>query len=171
MDSVKKILFFAVGLIMTVGFIAIGMQLFNKSKDMITGTTEEYDNIVGNYEDTKYDLFDGEDAVVSGSEIIKLIEDLDYDGIKVYVKNGEYVNSNETSSGGKNESTGNGVLYVKTSEASCGYEDPGVTYKTAVRYMKDQKKEMYYINPTGMFSSEVVRDGNNSVTEILFVQK
>lgn len=171
MDSVKKILFFAVGLIMTVGFIAIGMQLFNKSKDMITGTTEEYDNIVGNYEDAKYDLFEGDDAFVSGSEIIKLIEDLDYDGIKVYVKNGEYKEKNKSTAGAANESTGDGVLYRKTSEASCGYEEPGVTYKTAVRYMKDQKKAMYYINPTGMFSSTVVRDGNNSVTEIVFEQK
>ncbi len=166
MDSVKKILFFAVGLIMTVGFIAIGMQLFNKSKEMIEGTSEEYDNIVRNYEDANYELFD-EAEEVSGNEIIRLIEELDYDGIRIYVRNGEYSVKQDTT----DENEEKGILYEKTSEAACGYGSETVTYKTAVKYMKDQKKSLYYINPTGIFSVETVKDKNKIITEILFTQK
>jgi hypothetical protein len=164
MDAVKKIIYFAVGIIMTVGFIVMGMTIFNKSKDTIASTNARYDGIIARYSDIEYALYDGNGATASGSEVKDLIKRLSDTGVTIYVKNGMYLKSNT--------SEGEGVAYNCGNGEVCGYGDKNmVAFSVASEYMNDRSRSMFYINPNATFDAKVHRDGNGIIDCLSFVQR
>ncbi len=164
MDIVKKILYFSVGIIMTVGFIVIGMSMYNKSKDTISSANAQYDGIIGRYADIEYALYEGEGTTASGTEVRDLICRLKDDSITIYVKNGSYL---------KNPSNDEaGVAYNCSKDGRCGYGNTySITYETAKQNMTDRSQSMFYINPNAIFLAGVERDENGMISALSFTQK
>ncbi len=150
METAKSILLFSVGIILTVGFIAIGMTIFNKSKTSIANTNAQYDSLISQYSDIEYALYENTGSTASGSEVRKLIKGLQNDGITIYVKNGEYI-TNHTDEKDK------GVVYSYGSEAT--------------KLINDKSEKENYINPMASFSCDLQRDGNGCIESITFTQK
>ena len=164
MDTVKKIIYFAVGIIMTVGFIVIGMSIYNKSKDTIASANAQYDGIIARYSDIEYSVYDGSGTTASGAEVKGLISRLSDSGITIYVKNGVYLGSSEKDEDGVAYNCGNG--------AQCGYGDKNmVEFSIASDYMNDRSRSMFYINSNATFDAEVHRNGNGIIDSLSFVQR
>ncbi|MCR5584170.1 MAG: hypothetical protein K6F63_01895 [Lachnospiraceae bacterium] len=164
MDAVKKIIYFAVGIIMTVGFIVMGMTIFNKSKDTIASTNAQYDGLIARYSDIEYSVYDGSGATASGSEVKDLIKRLTDTGVTIYVKNGVYLKNNSTDEDGVAYNCGNGEV--------CGYGDKNrIDFSVASEYMNDRSRSMFYINSNATFDAQVHRDGNGIIDCLSFVQR
>ncbi len=162
MDTAKKILLFSVGIILTVGFIAIGMSIYNKGRSSISNSTSQYDSIMGQFTDIEYSFYEGDRSTASGSELIKLIKNMKADGTCIYVKNGAYNDAN----GG----SGSGMKYEYGAN-DCGCSGNTATYDNAVKYLEDKGKSLFYINPSASFSCSVSRDANGTVSTLVFSQK
>ena len=166
MDIVKKIIYFAVGIIMTVGFIVIGMSMYNKSKNTISSANAQYDDLMGRYADIAYALYDGTDSSASGAELKELIAKLTDESVTVYVKNGAFLKG---TSGNED-----GVAYNCSEGNSCGYgsgNSSRVDFETALEYTGDKGKTMFYINPNATFRASVKRDENGMIRSLIFVQR
>ena len=165
MDSVKKIIYFAVGIILTVGFIAIGMSMFNKSKETISAANAQYDSMIGRYSDIEYAIYDGADVSASGAEVTRLIKELDDGGITIFVRNGAFSKNNGSEDAG--------VAFNCSSGKFCGYgaDKDMIEFTEAIRFMTDKSKSMYYINPNATFKAEVHRNGNGVIDSLIFSQK
>lgn len=150
METAKNILLFSVGIILTVGFIAIGMTIFNKSKTSISNTNAQYDSLVSQYSDIEYALYENTGSTASGSEVIKLIKNLDDENITIYVKNGAYL-ADEKNDGAP------GVAYTANSP----------TAKT----INDKTNTNGYINPMASFSCDLERDKNGCISSLTFTQR
>lgn len=155
MDSVKKILYFAVGIILTVSFIAIGFSIFDKTKTVISGSTAEYDAMIARYSNLSYAMYEGKGSTASGSEVKSLIEGLSNDSLTIYVKNGAYKKSREGMDNGA------GIPY------NCEAND----FEEAVLGMSDRSKSTCYINPNAVFDCEADRDSNGELCSITFTQR
>ncbi len=164
MDSVKKVLLFSVGVILTVGFITIGMGIFNKCKKTIDGATGKYDDAVAAL--TGLGDLD-QNSSVKGSAVMEMIKDMDSD-IVIYVKNGE----TKDKSAGDN-SLKAGIVYRKASGKTCGYgnADSFITYDEALKKATDRKSSLFYINPAAEFTCVSEKDSNGSVSSITFTQE
>ena len=164
MDIVKKIIYFSVGIIMTVGFIVIGMSMYNKSKDTISSANAQYDSLMDRYADIAYAMYDGSGSTASGAEIKDLINKLSDTNVTIYVKNGSFLKS-----GAQNT---DGVAFNCSSGSLCGYDDRNmVTYAEAKEYMSDRSKTMFYINPNATFEAGIHRNENGLISSLSFVQK
>ncbi len=163
MDIVKKIIYFAVGIIMTVGFVVIGMSIYNKSRDSISSANAQYDSIVGRYADIAYAMYEGSGATASGTEVKELILGLTDPGVSIYVKNGRYISEEgEDKEGVRYNCRGN----------VCGCE--GEEYfplSSAKDYLCDRSKAKFYINSNATFDAEVRRDENGLICALEFVQR
>ena len=151
METAKRILLFSVGIILTVGFIAIGMTIFNKSKTSISNTNAQYDSLVSQYSDIEYALYESTGSTASGSEVARLIKGLDDDSISIYVKNGAYLKNNAGSDSSE------GVKYTYTSESR--------------KLINDKTESEHYINPMASFSCELKRDENGCIASLTFTQE
>ncbi len=161
MDTAKKILLFSVGIILTVGFIAIGMNIYNKARASISNSTSQYDTIMGQLSDLEYSFYEGDRRSASGAELIKLIKNMKTGGAVIYVKNGEYSVANG--------SQGAGVKY-EYGASDCGYTGNSMSYDSILKNMEDKSKSMFYINPAASFSCQVTRDSNGTVNTLTFTQ-
>ena len=151
MDTAKHILLFSVGIILTVGFIAIAMTIFNKSRTSISNTNAQYDSLVSQYSEIEYALYENAGSTASGSEVSRLIKGLDDDSIHIFVKNGAYKESDAGKNGGA------GIEYSFGSE-SC-------------KLINDRSKAENYINPMASFSCELERDKNGCISKLTFTQE
>jgi flagellar basal body-associated protein FliL len=148
MSTAKKILLFSVGLILVVGFVAIGLTIYNKGKTSVANTSAQYDNLVAQYDDVEYALYDG--GTASGSEVLALCKALarKQDGVTIIVKTG------------MNKTTGISFKY--------GTDD----YESNITAAETKKADSAdYINPAASFTGKVTKDNNNIVTTVTFTQK
>ncbi|MCQ2538267.1 MAG: hypothetical protein MJ124_07700 [Lachnospiraceae bacterium] len=154
METAKNILLFSVGIILTVGFVAIGMTIFNKSKTSISNTNAQYDSLVSQYSDIEYALYENTGSTASGSEVRKLIKGLkEDDNIKIYVKNGAY-KQNHTE-----DANQTGILFSYGAKT--------------IEEMDNKTKDSgdNYINPMASFSCELKRNSNGCIESLTFTQK
>ena len=85
MDTTRKIIMFAVGIILAISFIAIGVSIFNRARNNVTTATARYDGLIGDLEND-YSGYKAND-VIKGSELTSLISQLSSsDGVKISVK-------------------------------------------------------------------------------------
>lgn len=152
METAKSILLFSVGIILTVGFVAIGMTIFNKSKTSISNTNAQYDSLVSQYSDIEYALYENTGSTASGSEVRKLIKGLKADdNITIFVKNGAYKLNTEA------ENYPNGIRYSYNS--------------STIDQMDSKSLTDNYINPMASFSCDLMRDENGCIESLTFTQK
>ncbi|MBQ7637109.1 MAG: hypothetical protein IJS80_07345 [Lachnospiraceae bacterium] len=164
MDIVKKIIYFSVGIIMTVGFVVIGMSMYNKSKETIYAANSQYDDLMGHYSDIEYAMYDGSGNTASGGEIKSLINRLDDENVTIYVKNGSFLKSQSKDK--------EGVAYNCSAGMVCGYDDKNmINFEEAARNISDRSMSMYYINPNATFDAKLHRDENGIIDRLTFTQR
>ena len=145
MSTAQKILTFAVGLIMAVIFIIAGFNLFNRGKDSINNSTNQYYEIASQYDDLTYTQYEG--AIVVGSEVVRMVKALQTstDGVEIKVVTKANASSSET-----------GTVYDAD---------------TNLTTFQSDKSSNNYINERGNFKCTITRSGNGVIEQVVFTQK
>ncbi|MCQ2538551.1 MAG: hypothetical protein MJ124_09145 [Lachnospiraceae bacterium] len=155
METAKKVLLFACGIILVVGFIALGFSLFNKGKTGVATATGNYDKVASKYDEVEYAIYDGSTA--SGAQVVEMIKNLPDRDDNVTIKVLTKANDGTTPTwlsfnyGNSTNRTASEALIGTATERRANNDD--------------------YINPTGTFDCVVKRDGNGIVLEVEFKQK
>lgn len=149
MEHGLKMLLLAAGVIVTMGVIVLGFMFFRSGKATATGAMDSMEKIASEFSDSEKTIYDG--VTVAGTEVINVVNKFSEDsiGIKVITKKDR-----------------NGKWYNYSAETP---NDLTVSSNQ----IKDAKEinNIAYINPTGNFDGEVVRDDNKAVVGIVFTQK
>ncbi|WP_454053335.1 MULTISPECIES: hypothetical protein [unclassified Clostridium] len=71
MDNIKKAIMFAVGILITVGIIAMGLSFYGKANNMTKSADTSLNDITQTISNSKYTEYDG--TTVSGTQAINAI--------------------------------------------------------------------------------------------------
>ncbi len=149
MENSLKGLMLAAGTIITCLVVSLGFFISREAQDTATNGVNQIGSLNSEFAAGDKTIYDG--AVVSGSEVLNVIRKYADDNIGIYVKTGKsttYYNSEFDLNNGN---------YLA---------DNDNTYNMALDSAKDT-----YINPYGNFKGRVVKDGNNVITGIEFLQQ
>lgn len=151
MSVSKKLIFEVVGFIAVIGACIIVLTLYNKSETSINATVSQYDEVIDEYSDIKLAMYNN--SIVSGTQVIDLINDLDENsGYTIEVQNGVNLSGGTSA---KQEYT---------------YSD-STDYKDQINKIVDKGESEYYINPNASFKSTVSKDSNGAINKVTFVQQ
>lgn len=152
MSTTKKLIIGAVTFIAAIGFCILTLTLYNKGETSINSTVAQYDEVVDDYSNIKLAMYDN--SIVSGTQIIELINDLDENsGYTIVVKNG--VNQNTAATAQQQE-------YKYSTSTDFKDKVDSITNKSATEF---------YINPNASFKSTVSKDSNGAINVVTFVQQ
>ncbi len=149
MDMVKL----GVAILITMILIGFAILAMNSGKDTAQTGINEMDAMSAGLVESKYTMYDGVD--IKGSEVLNIIRKFkdDYVGIKVIT--------------GKNSG---GAWYIYNGTESSGSVELNSEIDFDLANAQD-KSNNEYINPNGKFAGKVYRDGNGSITALIFEQK
>jgi hypothetical protein len=141
MDIVKKIIYFAVGLLVLLGFIGTGIGLYNMGKKSAEQSKTELSEIMNSDRYSRY-----EDSTILGDELYKLTNN--EDGVNIVVITGSNTGTSSA-----------GVTYTKGAVVGSGADERKV------------KTSSNYINPYATFTcTKIDRSGTGVVTKLTFMQ-
>lgn len=149
MENSLKGLILAAGTIITCLVISLGFFISREAKDTANNGVSSIGNLNAEFAAGDKTIYDG--TLVSGSEVLNVIKKYANDTIGIYVKTGKsstYYNAEFDLNNGE---------YVA---------DNKNTYSMAL-----DSETATYINPYGNFKGRVVKDSNNTITGIEFVQQ
>ena len=148
MENSLKGLMLAAGIIITCVVVSLGFIIAREAKDTASGGVDQINMLNAEFAEGDKTLYDG--VTVSGSEVLNVIKKYQGQNFGILVK----TNKIETYYGVEfNETTG--AISNQT----------GKTYADALDPTND-----LYINPYGSFKGKVVRDANNVIVGIVFIQ-
>ncbi|BCN30244.1 hypothetical protein [Anaeromicropila herbilytica] len=148
MDNSLKGLILAAGTIITCIVIGLGFYIAREARDTASSGAGQISKLNAEFNESDKVMYDGLD--VSGSEVINLINKYREGDISIKVKT--------------KKST---VYYGKilsSSDTEIG-TDSNASVKDA-----QKSSSVYYINQNAQFTGEVLRDSNNSIIGISFIQ-
>lgn len=146
MENSLKGLILAAGVVITCVVVGLGFYLSREATNSGNEAISQIAGMTAEYGDVSKTMY--ENVTVSGNEVLAAITKFEDE-----ISNGDL--SVTVFTGKKNKASG-GITFTKT-----GCDISGAK----------QKSSASYINPSGSFSGEVIRDGNGAVTEIQFTQR
>lgn len=148
MDNSLKGLILAAGTIITCIVIGLGFYIAREARDTASSGAGQISKLNAEFNESDKVMYDGLD--VSGSEVVNLINKYRDDDISIKVKTkkttvyyGKYLTNSDT---------------VLGSESSASVKD-------AQKSTSD-----YFINQNAQFTGEVLRDSNDTIIGISFIQ-
>ena len=86
MEQARKILMFAVGIILTIAFVGVGVTIFKKSQSTIGDATTKYDSLISSLNNDWSGYKEGTE--ITGSELVTLLSYIP-EGYEITVKTKE----------------------------------------------------------------------------------
>ncbi|TVX85617.1 ABC transporter permease [Paenibacillus agilis] len=162
MNVAPKALILAAALFLSIAFITIGVYLFDSASESSKVAQNDFNEMNEQLAQTKFNTY--ENGIQTGSQVKAAIRKFaKIESFGIHVKTGKNKVANQ-----------DGSWYNNTVSVAGGPSDP--TYGTVVKgasgtiaNAEDQLKNDY-INPSGRFKSQLVRDSNNAIRGIIFVQ-
>ncbi|MGG3806075.1 hypothetical protein [Metabacillus fastidiosus] len=148
MGAAKQAIYFAVGLLLVIGLVTVGIMFYGKAQSGIKVASSEYSALEGELAEQPYLMY--EDNTVSGSQVINAIKKFDGRNIGIKVTTGK----------------GASDWYINNASAI-----DSLTTASGVKANLYNESSTSYVNPNGNFVSKIVRDKNNAIRAIEFVQK
>ncbi|MEW4425998.1 ABC transporter permease [Paenibacillus pabuli] len=136
---------------LTIAFITIVVALFISSTDAVKEGQTQFSSIQTQLSQTRYNIY--ENTTLSGSQVMNAVRQF----------------NNETQFGVYVQTGKNGLTYYGNTFNQTTGEIDGTAKNTNLLPAQDEANNNY-INPSGKFKSSVVRDANNMVRGIVFVQ-
>lgn len=149
-----KLLLIAAGAIITCIVVVVGFQLTKSGKNDTNHATEEYTNVMSEYDDVQLTMY--EDMEVSGADVVSFIKENASVVVNSQIK--QILISTKMSGT---------QLYASETYKTKTVED----VKTAVNASQKTVTATSYINPTGTFLCNIVRNSNGMITDINFTQQ
>ncbi len=148
MDQARKILVFAVGIILAIAFVGVGVTIFKKSQSTVNDATAKFDNITSSI-GTNWNTFNNGDEI-TGNQLTNLLSDIP-EGYSVKVMT-------------KGNTTG--VTYYSY------LSNPGDGKPSTNLYSISDKTNVNYINSQGKFKIlSAPGTVNGIVTSLEFTQQ
>lgn len=144
---------FGSGLLLTIALITIVVMVFVLSQDPAKSASSDFNNLSSELKDQKYLTYDN--TTVSGSQIANVLRRFSTEG-----KAGNL---------GIKVTTGQGysTWYYNTVSENGDTINPTTTNTSVI----SDSTNPYYINPSGTFTSKIVRDSNQVIRAIVFTQQ
>ncbi|EJW13874.1 ABC transporter permease [Paenibacillus alvei] len=163
MNVAKKALFVAAGLFLAIALITLVVNLFDSASEATKAAQNDFSEVQETLAATKFNLY--ENGIQTGSQVkaaIRKFAKLESFGVQVNT--------------GKNKNNGQaGAWYGNTVSLGSGPSDPsyGTVVKGGNGKMENAENELLndYINPSGQFKGQIIRDSNNAIRGIIFTQK
>ncbi|PWK05006.1 ABC transporter permease [Tumebacillus permanentifrigoris] len=152
MGNAQKALVMAAGIFLAIALITIAVVMFVSAQEATKTAQENFSNIQNELSSTSFTVYDN--TTISGSQVVNALRKFDNRqqfGIRVYT--------------GRNKATG-GTWYNHVVDNSGNVTAGAVT---ALDNASNQALDTY-INPSGRFTATIIRDGNNVVHALQFVQ-
>lgn len=153
MNNALKFLLLAVGCILVVGLISLGMFITEKGKTDAGTSLAQYSEAAGSADDIELKIYDGNE--VSGSEVKRLIKNRAGD---------EYL-SIKVINGKNNEED---YIHGSTIEDNILTEIESTPDDTTI---SENPGDNHYINDNGIFKAELFYDSNDILACIRFQQQ
>lgn len=150
MENSLKGLMLAAGTIITCVIIGLGFFIAREAKDTANAGAGQISRLNAEFSESDKVMYDG--MQISGSEVINVIKRFREEEISIRVQ----TKKNGTTDYNYSLSNGDKTLGGKSSNTLDAAKD-----------LKDSK----YINPNGQFIGSVIRDENNTILGISFVQR
>lgn len=159
MDGLYKILLFIGGGVIVLLVIMFGIRQFRNTQDQANAIGTQITDKVNNALELTYTQYDGK--VISGADVVNVIKDTyaasDY--IQVVV----------------DTNAGAAVAFVTDRTIDAATAGPGAkvsqaTYSGLIANAED-KTNGNYIQPTGKFKGEILRDSNKTIVQLKFTQQ
>ncbi|WP_145142291.1 ABC transporter permease [Paenibacillus sp. Y412MC10] len=136
---------------LTIALITIVVNLFMSATDAVKEGQTQFSKIQTQLSQTRYNIY--EDTTLTGSQVMNAVRQFNNENqFGVFVQTGK-----------------NGMTYYGNTFNQTSGEIEGTAKNTNILPAQDEANNNY-INPSGKFKSSVVRDANNMVRGIIFVQ-
>lgn len=146
MENSLKGLLLAAGTVITCIIIGLGFYIAREARDTASSGAGQINRLNAEFMESDKIMYDG--INVSGSEVVNVINKFKNDALCIQVKT------------------------KKNDMASYGYTDTTLSKESGLKIKETQNLNgKYYINPNGLFQGEVLRDLNNVIVGLLFVQQ
>jgi hypothetical protein len=155
-DAVKVLLLIGTVIVACI-LCAIVFKMVNNGKSAVTANTNNLTEMSGQYQDIDLSLYEG--SLVPGSEIQNLIknavENKDYIAIEI---------TNETST----STASYNYLYDATAQTLL---TTGTQGQIPLKDVPSEKYAVGYINPTGVYMGETLKDKDNDIVCLRFTRQ
>lgn len=160
MGNAQRALIMAAGLFLSIALITIAVVMFISAQDATKTAQTSFSDIQTELAQTAFTVYDG--TTVSGSQVVNALrkfQDKGEFGIQVIT--------------GKNPT---GTWYFKTVNITVPVGSPGygsitTTPATGTLANAQNEKSDDYVNPSGKFKAEIIKDNSNVIRGIIFTQQ
>lgn len=158
MENSLKMLMIGAAVAITLAIITAGFYILRQGQGIMKSSSEKVNQISSEIEESEFTIYENQE--VSGSEIVNLVRKYREDRIGIYVKTGKATNGtwyiNKI-----NDVNNDDEVYVGTIDSTNG---------ESLSTLLDEENDEY-VNPNGRFLGRVVRNENDSIIGLHFVQK
>ncbi len=155
MENSLKMLMIGAAVVITLAVITSGFFILRQGQGILKNSAEKISEISSDIEETEFTMY--EDQEVSGSEVVNMVRKYDEKRMGVYVETGK-------------DSSGEWYINNISGVNSGDYIGEITTGGESISTMIDENNNEY-VNPNGRFLGKVVRNENDSIIGLYFVQQ
>ncbi len=152
MENATKAILLGAGIVITLVLVSLGFLLLNGATGTVDTQLSDMESQKLQALEQKFTKYDGK--TVNGSEVLNALQEFKDDEICIRI---------DTSSPATPPTD-----YLVKLDTDNSISSSGST--GSLSDVKDKSND-FYVNPSGKFEAEVLRDNNNTITGIEFVQK
>mgnify|MGYP006421337503 CR=1 FL=1 len=160
MENSLKMLMIGAAVAITLAIITAGFYILRQGQGIMKSSSEKVSQISSEIEESEFTIYENQE--VSGSEVVNLVRKYREDRIGIYVKTGK-------------DGDNNGTWYINN--ISLNNTDDEVYIGSidsedgeSLSPLIDEENDKY-VNPNGRFLGKIVRNENDSIIGLHFVQK
>lgn len=154
MDNSLKGLILAAGVVVTCMVIGMGFFITREARNTSNGGSNQLSKYSSRILDMEKEKYDG--LIISGKEVVNIIKDS--------IDDNEYLSIEVTNK------KGNTTFYNYSHIISGNKHSIVDTGTQDIKLIQKTPSNDYYINPTGKFEGAVIRDQNDTIICLQFVQ-
>jgi hypothetical protein len=155
MENSLKMLMIGAAVVITLAVITSGFFILRQGQGILKNSAEKISVISTDIEETEFTMY--EDQEVSGSEVVNVVRKYDDERMGVFVRTGK-------------DSSGEWYINNISGISSNDYIGEITTGGENVSKMIDESNNEY-VNPNGKFLGKVIRNENDSIIGLYFVQQ
>ncbi|MEA1975252.1 MAG: hypothetical protein U9N10_06785 [Bacillota bacterium] len=155
MENSLKMLMIGAAVVITLAVITSGFFILRQGQGILKNSAEKISVISTDIEETEFTMY--EDQEVSGSEVVNVVRKYDDERMGVFVRTGK-------------DSSGEWYINNISGISSNDYIGEITTVGENISKMIDESNNEY-VNPNGKFLGKVIRNENDSIIGLYFVQQ
>ena len=155
MENSLKMLMIGAAVVITLAVITSGFFILRQGQGILKNSTEKISEISSDIEESEFTMYDNQK--ISGSEVVNLVRKYDDKRMGIFVETGKDTN---------------GEWYINnvSGVTSNDYIGEIGTSGEEISKMVDENNSEY-VNPNGKFLGKVLRNENDSIIGLYFVQQ